>query len=387
MDKFKNLKIRGDKPVLLQVLPSLESGGVERGTVDIAKAARDAGFISIVASNGGKYEKDLEEAAIRHIKLPLASKNIFTILLNIYRLKKVIDKHRVDIVHARSRAPGWSAYFAAKIAKVHFVTTFHGTYSMNGWMKRFYNSVMVKGEKVIAISDFIAGYIRQFYELPDDKVVVIHRGVDLDTFDPKKIDLNALAHAERVLKPHKDYPVIFMPARITRWKGQDFILRSLGRLKTKEYVCVFSGKYKEGSQYVEELRELKTDLNLRGNVSITDAIERMPAAYKRADLVISGSLKPEAFGRIAVEAQAMGTPVIATDIGGSKETIIDGETGFLVPANDDEALANTISKVLSMSTSERQKFASRSRAHVEKHFSLAQMAEKTIGLYKEVLCA
>lgn len=383
--EMKKMKMRGAAPVLLQVLPSLESGGVERGTIDIAKAAKKAGFISIVASEGGALVQELEKAEIRHIELPLASKNLLTMWANIRRIRKLIEKHRVDIVHARSRAPAWSAYCAAKKAGSHFITTFHGTYSMGGTGKKCYNSVMVKGKKVIAISEFIKSYMKENFNITDERIVVIPRGVDLDYFDPEKVDIERMAQVERYLRPHKDFPVIFVPARLTEWKGQEFILNGLGKLKTYEYTLVFAGKRKKHGSYLERLIELKEKYGLRGNVSIVDPIADMPAAYKRADIVISASLKPEAFGRVAAEAQAMGTPIIATNLGGSKEVVNHGKTGWLIEPGDEDALAKKLEELLAMTPAKRNSLGRKSRTHIAENFSLAQMEEKTIGLYREIL--
>ncbi len=244
---------------------------------------------------------------------------------------------------------------------------------------------MVRGERVIAISEFIRNYIKQYYETPDEKITVIPRGVDLEYFNPGSVHAPRLANVEKLLKPHKDYAVIFVPGRITSWKGQDFVLRALAKLPTREYTCVFSGKKKKYSGYADRLYKIKSEHNLRGNVSIIDAVEDMPAAYKRADIVISPAQKPEAFGRIAAEAQAVGTIVIATDHGGSCEVVVDGETGFLVPHNDEVKLSDAIQKALKMTTTERNALARKSREHIEQNFSLEQMISKTIGVYREVL--
>lgn len=383
--KQEKLNIRGEAPVILQVLPAMESGGVERGTAEIARAARDAGFTSIVASEGGKYAEELHKDNIRQVRLPLASKNIFTIWRNIKELKKVIDEHRVDIVHARSRAPAWSAYYAAKKGGAHFVTTFHGTYSMRGLFKRWYNSIMTKGEKVIAISNYINDYIKEFYELEKEKIEIIHRGVDLEYFDPKSVDKERVAQIERALRTHKDFPVILVPARISEWKGQDFVLKALTKLKTHEYTCMFVGKHKRYSKYLEKLKDYKVKHGLRGNVNIIDPVDDMPAAYKRADIVISPATKPEAFGRVAIEAQAMGAMLIATDLGGSKETVIDGETGFLVQPDDEETLAKKIEELLELDGNERRKIGNAARKHVKKNFSLEKMTEATLDIYRGVL--
>lgn len=376
---------KGKQPVILQVLPALETGGVERGTVEIARAISDKGYKSLVASNGGYLEIELKQSRSQHFKLPLDSKNPFVMWLNIGRLKKIIEKYDVDIVHARSRAPAWSAYFAAKKTKADFLTTFHGLYSTGGPLKKLYNSIMVRGKRVIAISDFIADHLKEIYAVKDRKIKTIHRGVDTEYFKPESVN------HERVIKLSKQWgipdevPIIMLPARLSRWKGQKFLIESLAELPHKNFLCIMVGVGGAHQKYLKELNKLIAQKNMEKNVKIVGATNDMPAAYMLATVVVSASTKPEAFGRVALEAAAMGRPVIATKLGGSMETIIDGETGFLVESGNTKEMAETINKVLGMSASARKKIASNAAIHVRENFSIKKMCDKTIKLYNEVL--
>lgn len=375
------------QPVLLQVLPALNTGGVERGAIDIAKAAAKAGFLSLIASSGGKLENQIKNIeGIKHITLPLNSKNPIRIFRNIAELQAIIEAYNVDIVHARSRAPAWSAYFAAKKTKRHFITTFHGIYSLNFPFKKLYNSVMTRGEKVIAITKFVANHIKENYRTPEDKIEIIYRGVDMEYFNPSRVDDERVRKLKERWRLTENWPVVFMPGRITRWKGQDFLLRALARLDIgAEYYCVMAGNSHGHGKYLKEIMNLVAVSGLQKNVRIVDAVDDIPAAYKLSDVVVSASLRPEAFGRVVAEAQAMGKPVVATDIGGSKETIIHGETGRLVDNRLTMEMAEGIRRGISLNAEKRAELAEKTRKHIAENFSLDLMCDKTIGLYKRII--
>lgn len=373
------------KPVLLQVLPSLSSGGVERGTVEIAKAARNAGFESFVASSGGEMVKQLEEDGIKHLQLPLASKNPITIFKNVDAIRRIIYENKVDIVHARSRAPAWSAYFACKPMNCRFVTTFHGFYSTSFPFKKLYNSVMTKGEMVVAISQFISEHMKKVYKTPEDKIRVIYRGVDMEYFNPETVDEERVRKLKDKWSLTENWPIILMPGRITRWKGQDFLLRALSRLKNMEFYCVLLGDTSKHKRYYEELLKEISLYKMEKNVMIVGSTDDMPAAYKMADVVVSASQEPEAFGRVAVEAQAMGKPVVATNLGGSKETVIHGETGRLVEILTTDEMATGIKKGIKVDKMARERIAEKARNHIKSNFSLETMAGKTLEVYRELL--
>lgn len=376
----------GRLATVLQVLPAMGAGGgVERGTVEIASAVVQAGGRALVASAGGPLVHDLARVGAEHVELPMDSKNPVTMWRNVDRLAQVIHAEKVDIVHARSRAPAWSARAAAKRTGAHFVTTFHGTYGAGNHLKRVYNSVMTRGERVIAISQFIAGHIRQLYGVPSNKIRVIHRGVDLERFDPAKVT------AQRVVNLATDWmlpdgmSVIMLPGRLTRWKGQPVVIDALSRLKRRDIRCLLVGGDQGREDYRAELESMIADRNLNEVVRLVDHCDDMPAAYMLTDVVISASTDPEAFGRVVAEAQALGRPVIATDHGGAKETVIPGETGWLVPPGDADALAAAIEKVLALDSAQRSTLAGKAIANVRDNFSKDTMCAKTLDVYDEVL--
>ncbi len=378
----------GTPPTVLQVLPALGgSGGVERGTVEIAGAISQAGGRALVASEGGLLVHDLTRVDAEHFTLPVASKNPFVMYRNVSRLVELIKKERVDIVHVRSRAPAWSAYFACQRTNVPLVTTFHGTYSIGNWLKRKYNSVMTYGERMIAISTFIGGHVRRHYGVPVDRIRVIHRGVDIDRFDPEKVS------AERVIKLATDWrlpdgvPIIMLPGRLTRWKGQLVLIDAIAALGRTDIRCLLVGSNQGREDYRRELKKKIMSHNLEEVVRIVDHCDDMPAAYKLTDLVISASTDPEAFGRVVCEGQAMGRPVIASDHGGSRETILPGITGWLTPTGDSAALAHAIETALKLDHAARTKLAQTAIEHIRKNFSKTQMCDKTLDVYNEVLAA
>jgi glycosyltransferase involved in cell wall biosynthesis len=371
---------------VLQVLPELGvNGGIERGTVEIAAAISAAGGRALVASAGGLISHELSRAGAEHIRLPLASKNPFVIHANIERLVDVIRAQNVDIVHARSRAPAWSAYYAARRTDTHFLTTFHGTYSVGNPFKHRYNSIMTKGEQVIAISDFIAGHIRQMYGVPRSKLRTIHRGVDLARFDPAKVSAERVIQLANRWNMTDGLPVVMLPGRLTRWKGQTAFIDAIDKLGSRDLTCLLVGSDQGRSAYRKELENLIEARGLGGVIRLVDNCNDMPAALMLTDVVVSASLAPEAFGRVVPEAQAMGRPVIATDHGGSKETVLNGETGWLVPPNDVDAMASTLAGVLKIKGPAREILAAKAMANVRNNFSKDAMCTKTLALYDEIL--
>jgi len=373
---------------ILQVLPALGgSGGVERGTVEIAGCITDQGWRSLVASNGGERVYQLQRAGATHIELPLHSKNPLTIYANISRLAKVIEKENVDIVHVRSRAPAWSAYWACKRMGTGFVTTFHGTYSVGTAAKRLYNSVMTRGDRVIAISKFIAGHLKQMYGAAGEKIRVIHRGVDLDSFNASLVSAERVVKLATTWRLEDGYPVVMLPGRLTRWKGQGVFIEAIAALNRQDIRCVLVGSDQGRSGYRKELERLIEHNGLSTVVRIVDHCDDMPAAYMLADVVVSASTDPEAFGRVVVEAQALGRPVVAPDHGGACETIVDGETGWLFPPGDKVALAKALRSALDLNEQERHAFAERAVNSVRDHFSKNAMCNKTLDVYREVLAA
>jgi glycosyltransferase involved in cell wall biosynthesis len=371
--------------VILQVVPSLVTGGVERGAVDIAAAVVEAGGTAIVASEGGPMERELKRAGALHLTLPLASKNPFVMYRNIDRLTRIIKSYKVDLVHARSRAPAWSARSAARRCGCHLVTTFHAPYNQRSYLKRRYNAIMLSGERVIAISDFIAEHIRDTYKVDPAKIQVIHRGVDLRSFDPEKVS------AERMIKLATDWrvpdgiPFIILPGRLTRWKGHGLLLKALTYLKDLEFRCALVGSDQGRSAYRNELESLIQRYDLADRTFILDHCNDMPAAYMLADVVVSASSDPEGFGRVVSEAQALGRPVAASDHGGAREQVIADRTAFLFPSGDAEALADALRRALSLTSQEREMLSFEAVQHVRRHYSRELMCSRTIDLYRDVL--
>lgn len=371
---------------ILQVLPALGgSGGVERGTVEIAGCIHKAGWRSLVASNGGQRVYQLQRAHAEHFELPLHSKNPFTIRANIKKLQTLIEEQGVDLVHARSRAPAWSAYYACKRTGTPFITTFHGTYGAGNALKRAYNAIMTKGERIIAISRFIAGHLKRMYGAPGDKIRVIHRGVDLDSFNPGLVSVERVVQLANQWRLEDGYPVVMLPGRLTRWKGQAVFIEAIAALGRKDIRCVLVGSDQGRTGYRKELERLIEANDLSGVVRIMDHCDDMPAAYMLADVIVSASTDPEAFGRVVVEAQALGRPVVAPNHGGACETIIDRDTGWLFEPGDKDALSQALKEALELDEEGRQAYSVRAIESVAENFSKDAMCEKTLAVYREVL--
>lgn len=370
---------------ILQVLPNLEGGGVERGVIEMATAIQAAGWNSIVVSAGGKMVYELDRISVRHITMPVHSKNPLVIRQNLQRLVKLIRTEKVDVVHARSRAPAWSAYGAARKTGAHFVTTFHAAYTRGGMLKNWYNSVMARGEKVIAISDFIANHIKENYQVNEADIVTIARGVDCRRFNPGAVS------AERIIKMATDWalpdgvPVIMMPGRLTRLKGHTSLIEALARIPDKNFLALFVGAGSGREAYRSELNKLVLDKGLQGKIQIKDYCSDMSAALMLADVVVSATTVPEGFGRVSVEAQAMGRPVVATAHGGSLETVVNGETGWLVPVGDLDAMAQAIKAALELTAEQREVFAEKTRQFVMTNFTVEKMCDATLDVYRSVV--
>lgn len=369
---------------MLQVLPALETGGVERGAVDVAAATVEAGWYSVVASEGGRLVYELQRSGSRHVTLPLAGKSPWRIWRNIDRLEALIRESGAHLVHARSRAPAWSAYFAAKRVGVPFLTTFHGTYNFSGGLKRHYNAVMARGDLVIAISAFIARHMMQHYQVPEERIRVVPRGVDLLRFSPESVQ------AERMIKLANQWnlpdgvPVIVLPGRLTRWKGQLVLVDALAELGDRDFICLLVGSDQGRTAYRRELEQRIAARGLQRKVFIRDDCDDMPAVYKVADVVVSASTDPEAFGRVASEAQAMGRPLVASRHGGVPEQVVDGETAFLVEPGDASALAEGLRRALDLDADARARMAAAGIARAQ-HFSKTEMCRKTLDVYEELL--
>ena len=337
---------------VLQILPALNEGGVEVGTIQMARYLHGQCIFNMVASSGGKMVDSLDQIDVPHITLPLEAKNPLKILHNAYRLKSAIKKHRITHVHARSRAPAWSAYIAcslinasAKYAYVNFLTTFHGIYAERPVIKRWYNSVMLKGDAVIANSEFVKNHIAKVYGDTGKPIYVVHRGNDLERCNPAALEQSAVDAVRKIMGANEETPLILMVGRLTAWKGQTVLLSALAELKDIPWVAAFAGSA-ENAAYKQDLERMLKEADIEDRVHLLGSRDDVPLLYRAADIAVSASTEPEAFGRVAIEAQAMETGIIATAHGGSLETVIDGETGFLVEPSNSEALKAALTKAL-----------------------------------------
>ncbi|KZD05388.1 glycosyltransferase family 4 protein [Oceanibaculum pacificum] len=376
---------RGNPPTVLQVLPGLVTGGVERGTVDMADALVQAGWRALVASSGGPMVRELERAGATHITLPLDSKNPFRMRTNARELARLIQEYGVHIVHARSRAPAWSAYWATRRTGTPFVTSFHAPYKITGPVKRWYNSVMTRGDRVIAISNFIGRHIAENYKIDPNLMRVIPRGVDLDRFDPELVSAERMIQLSEAWRLEDGVPVVMLPGRLTRWKGQAVLIQAMAELRDVPALAVLVGSDQGRVAYREELEATVEKLELKSSVRFAGECRDMPAAYMLSDVVVSASTEPEGFGRVSVEAQALGRPVVGSNHGGVAETVLPGQTGWLVPADDPKALAAALRQALALAGEERAAWAARAMEHVRQNYSKQLMCARTIAIYQELL--
>ena len=384
------------RPTILQIIPQLDTGGAELSAIEIAGALVSAGARALVATEGGRMADALTAAGGEIIALPLATKNPIQIYANAARLARLIEAEGVDLVHARSRAPAWSALWAARRTKRPFVTTYHGAYSETGPMKRAYNEVMAKGDVVIANSAYTAGLIRARYGTPESRVRIIHRGVDEVAFNPATLSGDRIGTVRAAWGVAPDTPIILQAARLTRWKGQTVLIDALVRLVVEQpglpWVAILAGDDQGRTAYRDELNAKADALGLGDRVRLVGHVGDMPAAFATAAVTVIASIEPEAFGRTAVEAQRMGSPVIATRIGAPPETVLatpevaaDARTGWLVPPGDASALAMALTDALTLSVTQRSSLAQRATSHAAARFTLDAMRRATLSVYDGLL--
>ena len=360
---------------ILQVLPALEAGGVERGALEIAAALREAGARALVVSSGGRMAAGL---GADHIALPVQTKNPLGLWRNAAGLKALIEREGVDLVHARSRAPARSARSAARRASVPFVTTFHGAYGARSAAKRAWNRVMVQGDRVIAVSDFIAAHMREVYGCPPERIRVVPRGIDAAAFDPAAVPPREKAALRAAWAVPEDARAVLLPGRLTRLRGHGVLIEAMRLLADPKLVAVFVGSDRDRDAYRRELEAQARGLPVR----FAGHTDDVATAYAASDVVVSASVQPESFGRVLAEAGAMGLPVVASDHGGAREILLHGETGWLVPPGDPAALAGGIRTALAAAG---PALAGRARAHVTARFTLAQACAGTLAVYAELL--
>jgi glycosyltransferase involved in cell wall biosynthesis len=377
---------------VLQVIPKLGYGGAETGCYDIAHYLPENDCESFIVTSGGELLKFIDKKKVKIIKIPVHSKNPLIIFINFLALVAIILLKNISIVHARSRAPAWSCLLAAKITGRKFVTTFHGTYNFNNKIKKFYNSVMVRSDLIIAGSNFIFSHIKDNYTKylnAKKKLLVIFRGINVDYFDPTtKLD----SDEKKLLKKwqiEKDKKIILLPGRLTGWKGQEVFIEAINlvniELGYEAFYAVILGSDQGRDLYKKKLIRITEQHRLNNQVKFIDHCNDMALAYKVSDIVISASIEPEAFGRVAAEAQSMEKPIIASDIGGSNETIIDEKTGFLFESNNAKSLSKKILKVLSMDEKLLQSIGKEGRKNIIQKFNVEKMCFSTYSEYKRIL--
>ena len=377
---------------VLQVIPKLGYGGAETGCYDIAHYLPENNCTSFIATSGGELLKFVDKKKVKIFRLPVQSKNPLLILINAFILIWIILINNISLVHARSRAPAWSCLIAAKITGRKFVTTFHGTYTFKNNIKKIYNSVMTRADLIIAGSNFIFSHIKQNYTkyLNDKKkLMVIFRGINVDYFDPTT---TIESDEKKLLKEwdiEKEKKIILLPGRLTTWKGQEVFLEAINlvniELGYEAFYAVILGSDQGRDLYKKKLIRLSEQYRLTKQIRIIDHCKNMALAYKVSDIVVSASIEPEAFGRVAVEAQSMQKPIIASNIGGSNETIIDEKTGFLFEAGKAKSLSDKIIKILNLDETSLETIGIEGRKNIIKKFNVEKMCFSTYSEYKKLL--
>ena len=362
---------------ILHILPSLNSGGVEQALLDLATEMRHQNWPVFVASSGGFLQAQLEQLGCIHETLPLSCKTPLQLYKNSKNLENIIQKHSIQLLHVHSRAPAWSALWASRKCGIPMISTFHGVYNTQNSLKKLYNSGMVRGEKTIAISQFVANHIQHVYGDLNPSVITIPEGIDTEKFNLKNVNDLLVQDFRRQWQVH-DQKVILLPGRLTRWKGQSVLLKALRHINTSNLQVVLMGDAQGRTAYQEELKELAAGLP----VHFAPPTSFMPEAYAASDYVINCSTDPEAFGRVTAEAMAMERIYIGTNHGATPEMCIDHKTGLLVPPAEPERLADTLEKALNFSNDVKKKMGQQARRHVDQHFSLKHMVKETLGVYE-----
>jgi glycosyltransferase involved in cell wall biosynthesis len=378
------------QPAVLQIVPSLNAGGAERTTLDIARALVANGIRALVASEGGRLESELIRSGGELIRLPVARKSLHMIVSNAAAIANIIRRENVILVHARSRAPAWSALMAARRTNTPFVTTYHGVYNGKTRLKRWYNSIMARGDAVIANSEWTASHILATYRFEPKQLTIIPRGIDLDRFDPASVEPQRIQAFRNWWGTKETDRVVLLPGRLSRWKGQLVFLRALGHMRRAGKIppdvrAVIAGDAQGRMSYLREVMASIVRYELQDIALIADHITDMPAAYLAADIVVSASTDPEAFGRIPPEAAAMGRPVIATDHGGARETVLNAESGLLVKPNSAHDLADAMEELLSRTPDTLAAMGAKGRAHIVANYTVDRMCLDTLHLYSKVL--
>ena len=377
---------------ILQVIQKLGYGGAETGCYDLAHYLSENECSSFIVTGGGELIKYIDKKKVKLIRLPVHSKNPILMFFNFLILTFIILLKNISIVHVRSRAPAWSCLLATKITNRKFVTTFHGTYNFSNPIKKFYNSIMLRSDLIIAGSNFIFSHINENYSEyfnSKKKFLVIFRGINTEYFDPKAVKQSEELKLISDWEIQKDKKLILLPGRLTSWKGQEMFIESLNlankELQDQNFYAVILGSDQGRNVYKKKLLRLVEQYRLNNQVKFVDYCKHMPSAYKISNIVVSSSIEPEAFGRISVEAQSMEKPIIASNIGGSKETIINDKTGFLFDAGNSISLSKKIVEVLQLDETTLKSLGNEGRKNVIKKFNIEKMCISTYSEYKKLI--
>ena len=377
---------------VLQVIPRLGYGGAETGCYDLAHYLHEQDCKSYIVTSGGELIKYIDKKKVKLIKLPVQSKNPLIIIINSIALTLLILFLNISIVHARSRAPAWSCYIATKITRRKFVTTFHGTYNFKNSIKKFYNSIMVKSDVLIAGSNFIFSHISENYQKflnSNKKFLVIFRGINTEYFDSDAIKKKDIDKLKATWKIEDNKKIILLPGRLTAWKGQEMFIEAINLFKQSnpelDFVAVILGDDQGRTVFRKKLERLVEQFNLTQNIKFVDNCNVMPVAYYISDVIVSSSIEPEAFGRVSVEAQAMKKPIIASNIGGSKETVIDNKTGLLFESGNPKSLCDKLNEIIKLDTLTLDLMGREGRKNVINRFNIEKMCLNTYSEYKKLV--
>ena len=372
---------------VLQVIPNLNVSGAEQGCIDIANHLSENNYNSYILTSSGLKILDVEKNGTKVLIGPVHSKNPLIIIRNIFLIANYINKYEIDIVHVRSRAPAWSTFFASKIKRIKFVTTFHGTYNFGGTFKKLYNSIMLKTDGTIAISKFIYEHIKNNYKIKNKNIQTIVRGIDLNFFNPQIISTNDINTANEKYSLQKDSIKILLPGRVTGWKGHLILIDAIYKLLEKHKLnleVLFFGP----DQNLGLKKKIERSINSKGLgdiVKFYGSSSQMNLIYALSDIVISASTDPEAFGRVSIESQAMGKYIIASDHGGSIETVIQDKTGCLYNSRDSSELAKKIYNVIEEKKYKSDWISKQAIEHIKNNYGKNKMCEDTIAFYKKII--
>ena len=379
---------------VLQVIPRLGYGGAEIGCYDLAHYLKEQKSSSFIATSGGELLKYIDKKKVKLFRLPVHSKNPLLILINILILTFIVLFYKINILHVRSRAPAWSCYYVSKITRCKLVTTFHGTYNFNNSIKKKYNAIMLQSDCVIAGSNFIFSHIKEKY--PEyisriKKFLVIFRGINTEYYDPDNIKEADRIKFLKKLNIDANKKIILMPGRLTEWKGQEIFIEALNDLKIKygykNFIAILLGSDQGRKIYKKKLIRLIERFRLNNDVIFLEHAPSMPVAYSVSSVIVSASIEPEAFGRISVEAQSMKKPIVASDIGGSRETIVDNKTGLLFSSSDHHSLSEKLDFIFRLDDTSLNVMGNNGRKNVQKKFNVEKMCFSTYSEYKKLINA